>query len=681
MARRPYGGGYYNQGGGGYDSGDSDSADDDGVDTGDVLDGGGSSGSDPRTAPDPSPGGSSPPPSDVGGPGGDSGGVDTGDVLDGGGSSGSDPRVGGGAEPETVSGSTRVDATAGPGAMTPAGRGSIDVGGGESYPIAEEIADAEANAEIVDRATTGGLLSERGGTAGLLPSEAFGVDISETRAREGARRAARFGGQLDVGAAFSSPADPLGSGGEVREGRDIVDTGAPADGYFAPLSGDPENENFAEEFVEGGAQLGPNLLGAPLQAETGAEIVQSAPGIAQDFDLDEIGETSTAVGRDIAAETATRARRNPGEFAGGVAGGLIVGGGLVGRGGGSLRGAVRAELDPRVGPFGTTAETRLFRGARDFLDDDRGQASLLGRQRGDGDSADTGSVSDDDLGPDLDAFDRSDARLYDPSREFDEDIGGMAPRDIDDALSANPSRDDIGGGVSGQGNPQAAPGVDLGDGGFSERGFGDVEGTSLDPNPTSTLGSDSRTPTGATLARLDADAALGGAAGGLLGAPGEIAATEPELDVDPTGDLRGGVDLDTDFPSDVDTSPGLDSDTGTRGDTRTDTRGDTDPTLTDVGADLDSLARADPVARDADPDIDPRTRDPTRRDPATVDTPDRVDRDFPIDDERDPFEEDIRDLSAGYAGEVITNPTRSLDDVDDALVQDLASNDEPYGLQ
>lgn len=570
---------------------------------------------------------------------------------------GSDPSDAPGPDGGTETSTDRLDDPEfGPGPDTPGGRGAIDSGG--DFPIAERIGAAEANPDIVDRATTGGFLSERDGSAGVLPSELGGVDISETRAREFARDAAAFGETLDLGAAFSSPADPLGSGGQVRSGRPI---GAP----------DPENENPVENFLEGGARLGTDVAAAPTQAETVAEVAQSSPGIFGDFGLGEIGETSTAVGRDKTSQAAAAARENPAEFAGGLAAGLVVGGGLAGRSGGSLRGAVKAELDPRVGPFGTTAETRLFRGARGFLDDDRGQASLLGRQRGDGDSGDGSSVSDADLGPDIGPFDRSDARLYDPTREFGDDLGGMAPDDIDAPSSSNPSADDIGGGLSGRGDPAMAPGVEADS--FSERGFGDVEGTRFDPNPTDTLGG-GVSPVGAGVGGLlgvpgvDADA-TGAAAGGLLGAPSDLDATGAT----PDADTRGGVDLDTGFPPGVDSPTDTGTDTGTDAptDTRTD-QGGRELERVDVRTDVDAIDPRRDVSARSTQDFDAADpTDTTRRDPVNIDAPGRRDREFPFERDDEVERGGFEGAEVGIEDDVFTNPTRSLDAVDEDLTEDL----------
>jgi hypothetical protein len=98
-----------------------------------------------------------------------------------------------------------------------------------------------------------------------------------------------------------------------------------------------------------------------------------------------VAETGVAVGRDAAARTAAEAQANPGEFAGAVGAGLLVGGAgaaSAGSAASGLRAGLRAEVDPRVGPFGTTAETQVVRGLRD-------------RVRGD-DGTDTGGLTPDD---------------------------------------------------------------------------------------------------------------------------------------------------------------------------------------------------------------------------------------------------------------------------------------------
>jgi hypothetical protein len=592
---------------------------------------------------DSSPGGSSPPPSDVGGPGGDSSSSDSdsadsqapgpGPTTPGG--LGSDPSASGegsgigsggndadGVPRELYTGGTPgrdSNERVGPGPGTRGGLGS-DPNRDDDYPVADAVARADADQEVVDRLTKGGVLSERGGSAGLLPAEISAntprgkatVDVSETRAREFARDSAAFGDDIDVGAAFSSPASPLASGGTIREGRRAG-------------SGDPANENLAEEFVEGGARVGTDLPAGLLQAETATEVAQSAPGTIEDEGAGTVAETGAAVGRNVAAQTADEAQENPAEFAGGVTAGLLLGAGAGARGTGSFRAALRAEVDPRVGPFGTTIETRAGRGLRDFLSDDRGQMQI-GKQRSGGSSSGESSnrgtsgtgvtdtdTQNEDLGPNLGPFDNSDSRLRDPTRTFDQDTGGMAPSDIDANTPGSRSRDDIDGGVSGEGNPQMAPGVEADS--FSDRGFGDYD-QRFDRR------SDDRVDADADATAPILDPEVRGAIAGAMatGFTGDATGQDqgPDLIIDTfgrpgtaTGPLGG---LDTGL--DQDTTPDTDQPTDTDRPTDTDQPTDTD---TPFDFDLYDPDPDDPTTRDPDSTYDPNPRD--------IDRPDRDRRD------------------------------------------------------
>jgi len=597
------------------------------------------------------------------------------------GSSGSGSGSGGGggggsstSPTRTVSGSTTVGANfPAPGSAPTADAPALDRVG----RAAREAAAAQANPEIIDRATTGGFLSERNESAGLLPPTAtantprgqLDTDISETRFREIARTATATGRSLDVGAISNAQAAvvaPFAGGQGVDPDRRDLD----------PLD-DRERESVPEEVLEGGASFPFDFASVPIATETGAEVAQSTPGVVDDFDLDEIGETATAVGRDRAAAAAAEARANPGETAGRVGAGVLLGGAGVAASGGSvgsgLRAGLGAELDPRVGPLGTTFETRAARGVRDFLDDDRGQAQLVGRSRGRESGGrggeDTDADADDDLGPDVGPFDRSDARLFDPSRDFDDDVGGMqdAPDPVDPADAE--SRQDIGAGIGGRGEPGIV-GSDAET--FSERGFGDVEGTELDPDPTSTLDggfSAAGAGTGGLFGVPGQDDAAGTGADGLLGAPGDLDSTGATPGVD--ADTRGGVDLDTGFTPGSDT--GTDTDGGTDTDTRQDTRQDSggrellrldaDTRIDARDVDADTTTR-DPIERDP---RDPQRRDP---DPLDFDPPDRRDRDLERERERERRrEQDPADIVR--RGETVINPTQSLAEVDDALTESL----------
>jgi hypothetical protein len=608
-------------------------------------------------APD-GPGGSSPPASDVGGPGGS-------------GSAGRQP---------PASGSQDTGPEFGPGPNTDGGLGDPDPGGDGGAVVddaREFVDDADANQEVVDRATTGGLLSERGESAGLLPAQlgdgggaAIGdgrVDISETRLRETGETATAVGQSLDIGAITSAQAAAVspfvGGQGVSPDARDLDPTADAA----------PGQESIPEEFAEGAASLPFDLPGAALETETAAEAGQSVldDDLFEDFGADTVGETAVAQGRDRAGQTAGAIRENPAGFAGAVTAGAVIGAGGLSRGStGTLRQAARAELDPRIGPFGRTFETRIASGARDFLADDRGQAELLTRPEGRESGGSTGeTATDDDLGPDVGPFDRSDARLFDPSRQFGDDLGGMASDGPTVDPSGAESRRDIGAGIGGRGEPGIV-GSDAES--FSSRGFGDVSGTELDPDPTDTL-------------RDDLDA-LGGAAGGLFGVP----ESEPTTGVDVGGLLGtpGGFDA-TGTTADLGertrtvTTPFFDAETfvgpDTGQDTPTDVRTD-QPTDTgqDTPTDLFDPPTADTPTADT-PTTDTPTDQPTDQ---PRDTPSDTPTDIPTDQPTDrPFErplefgdapeDDRRRDFGGLDDTSVTNPTRSLAEVDDRLVASL----------
>jgi len=634
---------------------------------------------DPAPAPDPdsgsggSPGGSSPPLDDVGGPSGaapDPEPDDPADIVSG----EPGPVFGDPANDDGSSSGSDTGPQFGPGPNTDGGLGDEDPGGD-----GDEIIDgtrrfvdrAEDNDEIVERATTGGLLSERGESAGLFPAESRAsvpgrddlvVDTSETRLRETAEESLAFGQSIDASDAFSSPADPLAFGGIA--GPAAADPG-PVD---ATGDAPPGTENPAEEFVEGAASLPFDLPGAALETETAAEAGQSVldDDLFADFGAGTVGETAVAQGRDRAEQTVGAIRENPAGFAGAVTAGAVVGAGGLSRGStGTLGQAVRAEVDPRIGPFGRTFETRVVSGARDFLADDRGQAELLTRPEGRESGGSTGeTATDDDLGPDVGPFDRSDSRLFDPNREFGDDVGGMQDAGPSVDPSAAESRQDIGPGVGGRGEPGIV-GSDAES--FSSRGFGDVEGTELDPDPTDTLRDDLDVlggGAGGLFAAPESDPATGAGVGGLLGAPGDLDATG----ADP--DLGGRTRTVTTPFFDADTFSGPDSDVFERQDTPTDTRQDTPADLFDSPTADTPPADPPTTAPPSDPPSDTPSDPPS--DPPTFDTPDDPPERFPPDfGVSTGVEEDS--LLTRTDDTTVENPTRTLTEVDQAFVESFDS--------
>jgi hypothetical protein len=385
--------------------------------------------------------------------------------------------------------------------------------------------------------------------------------------------------------------------------------------------------------------------------------------------------TSAAAAADERVTAAERyGRENPLKFATastiGLAG-AAAGGASAARSAGAaggLKAALKAEVDPRIGAFGTTAETKLTRRIRnavdDFQNDQRGQANLIGRLDADSETdgdvdVDAGEVdTDGELGPDIDPFDRSDARLYDPSREFGDQES--ITNDVSQSVRTGESDRDIESGVSGSGDPEAAPGVDLPEGGFSERGFGDIDTTpdgdvDVDVNDIPAL-------------RDSVDAA--DVVATTVGAGTAARAT---------GVASSSVDVDTANAAGVDTDPDTLGDL----DTGIDTRVDVDQGL-DVGSDLESnLDRGFDIDRDVDTndpdagdfdfgdsdtrdrDRDPTDRDPTPRDPDAEFGLDRVEEDEPL--EQIVTVDEERFDTGFFTGESSNGGDGALDGLDDFL--------------
>jgi len=231
---------------------------------------------------------------------------------------------------------------------------------------------------------------------------------------------------------------------------------------------DPDDSDISGQAVENvvrGAGEGATAItsGAPLLVEAaGEQAVESsqyaarnpwkAPGAAGEFVYD------------AARNEIGYAFRKPARYSGQVIGGALVGG-TFGRVAwksapdavttGRTGAAARAVLDP-VRTTGR-ATLRGYRAAhqsyRSFRRDNRGMAGLSGRQRSRGDS----EGAQDNLGtPDDDPFRNSDSRLYDPSRSFDQPNDPSV--DVDPTNPSGVSDQDIGAGISGKGDPGAAPG-------------------------------------------------------------------------------------------------------------------------------------------------------------------------------------------------------------------------------
>jgi hypothetical protein len=297
---------------------------------------------------------------------------------------------------------------------------------------------------------------------------------------------------------------------------------------------------------------------------------------------------------------------------------------------------------------------------------------------------DTDKDADDDLGPDIDPFDRSDRRLFDQRREFGDDIGGMAEDGPDVDPDSADSRQDIGSGIGGRGEA-GIRGSDAES--FSDRGFGDVSGTELDPNPTDTFGRFGvRFPgdgaDGTQQPELDspADAAGQPASSGVGGDATPLVPSG--LDSDPlaggaTPDTEGGVDLDTGFTTDSTTDTTPDNTPDNTPDTSPDTDTTPDNSRGSGSGNGTALVKASASLTGADataPSLDEFNRLEQQREPTqatapianpTSGRPRRPRRPRTPEFDREPQEPDLDTLVT--EGETVTNPTRSLSAVDEDL--------------
>jgi len=406
---------------------------------------------------------------------------------------------------------------------------------------------------------------------------------------------------------------------------------------------------------------------------------------------DDVTETGIAVGRDSAVRTAAAAQDSPGEFAGAVGAGLLLGGAGAASSGtaaSGLRAGLRAEVDPRIGPFGTTIETRAGRGVRDFLSDDRGQADLtgFGRRDIDADSGDSATQFDDLLDDDTQPIAGTDPEIDDAGSQQLDQAGFEATRraaetrnqaDLED-VARDPGTQTVDNRAGGRGvttresrtaSRDRAP---LGSGGTTGRSVGsDVTDPDLSPlesqlaadldTPDSDLrtradpDTDAGTVTDARARQRDAEArfdartsGLGAGAGGLFGVGSQdtpaTGATVGGLlggfggvgtDPDVGGDIFG--DIGTDVFTGVDTDPGIDSDI--------DTDIDTTPGLDLGGGDVDLF--------DPDPSDPTRTTDTDIVDPGEDPGRDRG-RDTGTDPERD------RDPEVPFDGDQDTDDSTAL---------------------
>ncbi|WP_146047375.1 hypothetical protein [Haloferax marisrubri] len=226
----------------------------------------------------------------------------------------------------------------------------------------EQVAQADTNPDVVETATgSGGVLSaDANSNDGLIPGRVAGIDVSESRARDVATDVSDFGRDIDAGATFSSPADPLSSG--LNQGAQVGSS----------TSEDPQ-DTPGEAAIEGLITTATELPNAALGVETALETIDNADKVADEFDSDTVAETGVAIARDSAVGAAESAVNDPFRFAGSVAGEVVLGAGAskvagtVGRAAIDRKrtaGATRVEASELTSDDVLSGETR-FPGADD----------------------------------------------------------------------------------------------------------------------------------------------------------------------------------------------------------------------------------------------------------------------------------------------------------------------------
>lgn len=473
---------------------------------------------------------------------------------------------------------------------------------------------------------------------------------------------------------------------------DLPGTGTVPIGFRLDMSEEDSADTAADQFTEGAVQAF-NPAAALMDVENIAEAADN-PGTYLRNPAASI-ETGTAAGRDATKNLVTAARENPAGTAGALTVGLAgvgVGAATAARGSGSLRAALKAEVDPRVGPFGTTLETKAFRGARNRINDlpfpgnERGSLQL-GKFRTRGSDADSDVDTDadssvdadsDDLGvPDDDPFRVSDKRLFDPARDFDRDADTNP--NVDPTDRSGVAEDDIQSGIAGQGNPQAAPGTTF-EWDTSDSNLVDTEAdvdVSGPPGTGSTALFGVSALSEAGQPQVDADGALDIDDNGLLTSadPDTDSATAQDatlqIDDDITGLTGTTTTTDLDVGPDDATSPGTETDTLPDVTDNTESDVFTDPgTDQPVGQDTPQDTRQDtPEQVDTPQDV---PGDPPNRDPPRTDTPGfDPGRDTPFDRDRNPPEDrpnEFPDLPGDDGDD------RKRRDRDDEFYSDLFSN-------
>jgi hypothetical protein len=233
--------------------------------------------------------------------------------------------------------------------------GTRDPTPGTTPGLVDRVLTADADPEIArDLTDSGGLLAEEG-DRGTPVTNATG--ISEQDLRE--------------------PSDPI-LPGVLPSRQQLRRGGAGETALFRsdaedPAGTVPDREGVGERALEGAAVAGASILNVRERAADGEQIVegvQALPREVREEGAGDVGETLTALGRRQGVETARRFESDPVRASSGLA--LDVAGGAVAVGRIPDTRDLKAEVDPRIGMFGETIESRALGLRSDGADTDAG---------------------------------------------------------------------------------------------------------------------------------------------------------------------------------------------------------------------------------------------------------------------------------------------------------------------
>ena len=233
--------------------------------------------------------------------------------------------------------------------------GTRDPTPGTTPGVLDRVLTADADPEIAqDLTDSGGFLAEDG-DRGTPVTNATGISEADLREPSDpvlpdvlpSRRQLRRGGAGETALFRSNAEDPSGTV--------------------------PDREGVGERALEGAAVAGASILNVRERAADAEQIVegvQALPREVREEGAGDVGETLTALGRREGVQTVRRFESDPVRASSGLA--LDVAGGAVAAGRVPDTRDLKAEVDPRIGMFGETIESRALGLRSDGADSDAG---------------------------------------------------------------------------------------------------------------------------------------------------------------------------------------------------------------------------------------------------------------------------------------------------------------------